>query len=476
MSRPARIAAIVTGSLLGLLVVTVVGLAIYARSDAFHARMQSAASRGLGMQVTLTGPLHIGFFPSPSVTLHDVQVRNRGVDVAQVQEAYVRYRWLPLLRRDPEVERVVVKGARVLIRKGTDGTLDLVRSTPPVHKRAHGPIEIVATDSVIRYEEAKGRAWVEADACDAKVHEVHTEAPDERRALERLSFSGADLECKTLSASKFTGSDLKLHGAAPGKGVYILQPITLEAFGSRASGEFHGQFAGDQESYAAALSVPDVQISRILGDMGFRQFADGRVDLAGNLAYQGVSHKDLLKSVTGDVSFHGSAVTLQGYDLDKELTRFERTQRFDLADVLGLFVVDGAGILATKGYDYADLIRKRRGGVSHIHVLVADLQVSQGVVRTQDVAMSTDTHRMAAQGKLDLSTDDFDHVTLALVDAKGCPIAEDQLQGSIRAPKLKKPSVIHTLAGPVRRLANKAEDTFTTRGCHVFYDGSVKPY
>jgi AsmA protein len=219
-----------------------------------------------------------------------------------------------------------------------------------------------------------------------------------------------------------------------------------------------------------------VHISRVLGDLGFRQFADGRVDLSGDLAYQGASHQDLLKSVTGGVSFHGTGVTLQGYDLDKELKRFERTQRFDLADVLGLFVLDGAGVLATKGYDYADLINKRRGGVSHIHDAVVELKVSQGVVHAEDVAMSTDTHRMAAQGQLDLATDDFDNVTLALVDAKGCVIAQGQLDGSIRKPKLKKPGVLRTVAGPVRRLVNKGEDLFTKNGCSVFYDGSVKPY
>jgi hypothetical protein len=83
---------------------------------------------------------------------------------------------------------------------------------------------------------------------------------------------------------------------------------------------------------------------------------------------------------------------------------------------------------------------------------------------------------MAAQGSLKLTTDDLDHVTLALVDAKGCPIAEEKLDGSIRKPKLAKGNVLHTLAGPLRRLANKSEDLFTKNGCTKFYDGSVLPY
>jgi AsmA protein len=459
-----------------VILLAVVGLAAYARTDAFHAKLQRAASRGMGMQVSLRGSLSIGLFPSPNITLEDVHVQNRGVAVGAVDEAYIRYRWIPLFHRDPELETVVVKGAHVLIRKGTGGTLDLVRSMPPVHIRAHGPIEITATDSVIRYEDAKGRGWVEAEGCDAKVHQVYSEKPDGRRALERLSFSSADMACKTVNASRFTGTDLKVSAVAPGKGVYDLQPITLQAFGAPATARFHGEFKGDDESYVAAVDVPDVQVARILSGLGFNPIAEGQVSLSGDMAYHGESHRDLLESVNGHIAFHGSGITLQGYDLDKEMTRFERTQRFDLADVLGLFVLDGAGILATKGYDYDILIRKRRGGVSHVHELVADMQISDGVVHTQDVAMSTDTHRMAAQGSLQLTTDDLDDVTLALVDAKGCPIAEEKLAGSIRKPKLAKGNVLRTIAGPVRRLANKAEDVFTKNGCTPFYDGTVKPY
>ena len=476
MRRPLKILSIVAGVIVAVIILAIAGLAAYARTDAFHAKMQAVASRGMGMQVSLDGSLHIGLLPSPNVTLQDVHVQNRGVALGSVDEAYIRFRWAPLFRRDPELETVVVKGAHLLIRKGSDGTLDLVRSTPPVHKRAHGPIEITATDSVIRYEDAKGGGSVEAQGCDAKVHQVYTEKPDGRRALERLSFSSAEMSCKTVGAAKFTGTDLKVSAVAPGKGVYDIQPITLQAFGAPATAQFHFETSGGDESYAAAVSVPDVQIANILNGLGFRPIASGQVSLSGDMAYHGKSHRDLLTTVTGSAAFHGTGITLQGYDLDKEMTRFERTQRFDLADLMGLFVLDGAGMLATKGYDYGELISKRRGGVSHVHELVADVQISDGVVHAHDVAMSTDTHRMAAQGNLKLTTDNLDNVTLALVDAKGCPIAEEKLAGSIRRPKLAKGNIFRTIAGPVRRLANKAEDVFTKSGCTPFYDGAVKPY
>ncbi|HEX2667235.1 MAG TPA: AsmA-like C-terminal region-containing protein, partial [Gammaproteobacteria bacterium] len=253
------------------------------------------------------------------------------------------------------------------------------------------------------------------------------------------------------------------------------QPMTWNAFGTKASGAFRIRLAGDDECYALALDVPDVQVGQLLQDQGFKRFADGKVGLSGNLAYQGRSHKDLLKSVTGDILFRGDSVTVYGYDLDKLLRKFERTQKFDLADLLGLFVGNGGGIVATKGADYAQLLQYR-GGVSHVHVLVAKVKVAQGIVSAEDVAASTDTHRIAAKGAVNLLTDNFEHVTIALVDAKGCSLAQDNMEGPIRKPKMQKPNVFKVVAGPVRHLVHKADELFSTKGCPVFYDGEVKPF
>lgn len=476
MKRSLKICSYTVLTIVAVSILTFIALAIYSRTDSFRHLMQGVVSRGLGMQVELAGPMRIGLIPSPNVMLHDVSIVNRGVNAGSIGEAYIRFRWWPLFHGDPEPVVITVKDPHILIKKGTDGTLDLIGNAPPSkHERAHGPIEVTVTGADIRYEDPKGRNPIEGDGCDLTAHDIQSAIPDGRRMLLLVTFSGADLSCGSIKAGKFSGSDLKLHAEEKVGGALDLQPITLKAFGTQASGGFRVQLTGDDESYSAALEVPDVQVGQILQDYGFRKFADGKVGLSGNLAYQGRSHKDLLKSITGDILFRGDSVTVYGYDLDKLLREFERTQRFDLADFLGLFVGDGTGILATKGVDYAQLLRYR-GGVSHVHVLIAKVKIADGIMSTQDVAASTDTHRIAAKGAVNLLTDNFEHVALALVDAKGCAIAQDNMEGPVRKPTMQKPNVLKVVAGPVRHLANKADDLFTEKGCPIFYDGEVKPF
>jgi AsmA protein len=182
----------------------------------------------------------------------------------------------------------------------------------------------------------------------------------------------------------------------------------------------------------------------------------------------------LTQSLSGHAFLYAKEIELHGYDLDGELSRFESSQHFDLLDLGAVFYAGPLGLVATKGYDFASI--KRKGGTSHIHVLVARVKVEKGVATAEDVAMSTDRYRMAAQGAVDLPKQEFDDVTAAVVDAQGCVIAEQKISGTFKKPKLQKQSMLKVLTGPFRTLGRKAKSLVSKPGCKVFYSGSVIPY
>lgn len=470
MRRPLKYLSIALASLLALFLLATLGLARYARTGAFHARIETAASRGLGMEVR-AGALGLGFLPTPHLTLHDVRVRNRGVDVAAIDVMHVRFRLFPLLQRRAEPATLDLDGLHLLVKKGEDGVLDLVRSQPPAHKRAHGPMEIRVEDASVRYEDAKTGAWVEAAGCEARAHDVRTEMPDGRPGLQRVSLTG-DIACKQVRAPKFAGTDFKA-GISAGGGVYAFEPVSLQAFGAEGRGSLHADVV--QWRYTVDLAVPQLDVARFIRDMGLRQLGEGSVAFAADIAAQGKDRDEVVKSASGSLSLQGKELKLEGYDLDGELKRFEHSQRFSLVDMGALFYAGPLGLAATKGYDFSR-IKGPGGGTSPIHVLLSDWKVKHGVATASDVAMSTDTHRMALQGKLDFNSESFDGVTVAVVDAQGCVIARQDISGSFTRPKLEKPDILAALTAPVRRLVNKGENLLTQRGCKVFYSGSVKPY
>ena len=89
--------------------------------------------------------------------------------------------------------------------------------------------------------------------------------------------------------------------------------------------------------------------------------------------------------------------------------------------------------------------------------------------------MVTYENRIALQGKLDFVNERYDDVTVALIDAKGCVLVEQEMRGSFHNPEVEKPSMLQSLAGPALELLKQGKDFLTGAECDVFYTGSVAP-
>jgi hypothetical protein len=87
--------------------------------------------------------------------------------------------------------------------------------------------------------------------------------------------------------------------------------------------------------------------------------------------------------------------------------------------------------------------------------------------------MATKKHRVALTGRVNFVSEQFDDVTVALVDARGCARVKQKIHGPLRKPVVEKPSVLTSLAGPALNLLKQARDLFTDEPCELFYTGSV---
>lgn len=98
MSKTRKIILFSVGALIGLLVIATVALRLFVDTNTYKPRLEATASSALGMEVKVDGQLGIGFFPDLRVTLDDVHIRNRGMDVAFAKEARLGIELLPRSR------------------------------------------------------------------------------------------------------------------------------------------------------------------------------------------------------------------------------------------------------------------------------------------------------------------------------------------------------------------------------------------
>ena len=113
MPRSHRFILFAVVGFVGLVVLVAVALLLLVDANVYKARLEATASEASGMEVNIGGKVGIGFFPALHVTLGDVHIRNRGVDLASAREASLGIDLLPLLKNEVRIEKIALKQPRL---------------------------------------------------------------------------------------------------------------------------------------------------------------------------------------------------------------------------------------------------------------------------------------------------------------------------------------------------------------------------
>jgi len=199
----------------------------------------------------------------------------------------------------------------------------------------------------------------------------------------------------------------------------------------------------------------------------------GKGDLAALLTIK-EKGRTLIKNLNGTFSLRGDNLTTHTVDLDKILSAYESSQKFNLVDVGTFFIVGPLGNVALQGYRYGNLYYQSQGGQGTIVRFVSHWNIKNGEAVAADCALATLHNRIALTGKLNLVSRKYDKVTVALLDHKGCAILTQTISGSFGHPQIGAANAVESLAGPVLDLYRKAKRFVQAGHCKVFYDGSVQ--
>src|SRR5262245_55782771 len=111
-------AALVT-ALLGIVVLA--SLAWLLDPSAHKARIEETASRTLGMDISVNGPLSLRWRPRPHLVLRDVHARKHGADILVAREAVLGLELTALFGGAPRVRSVALHDGTFVIVRDRDG-------------------------------------------------------------------------------------------------------------------------------------------------------------------------------------------------------------------------------------------------------------------------------------------------------------------------------------------------------------------
>jgi AsmA protein len=473
MSKPLKIILMAASGLIVLLVFVAGTLLLFVDADTYKPRLEAAASRALGMDVRVGGQMGIDLFPGLHITLEDVHIGNPGADVAIVKEARVGIDLLPLLKKEVRFGSIALKYPSISIERDRDGNFNFEKP-----QSAGGTLPALAlpkislSEGTLLFANKQSGQGLEALDCSLKIDQLRRSGGKSSDLVKGLSLT-ANLACSEIRRNGFTVSDLKMSVAGK-DGVFDLKPVTMTVFGAQGSGSIRADFSDALPRYGVRYALPQFRIEEFFKTLSPQKVAEGSMDFFANLSMYGKTVDKIRQTTKGQILLRGENLTLNGRNLDQELSRFESSQNFNLVDVGAFFFVGPLGLVVTKGHDFASIFQGS-GGRSEIRTLVSDWKVERGVAQAQDVAMATNENRVALRGGLDFVNDQFSDVTVALLDAEGCVKVEQSIRGSFQTPVLDQPNFLRSLTGPVLNLYERGRDLFPGGECEAFYTGSVAP-
>ncbi len=456
------------------LVLAILALAIawFLLPEYSKSELERSASNALGMQVTIGGGVKVRLFPSVGVTLEDVRIRNHGAEWLAAQETRIGIEWVPLLHRQIKIARVGLMHVTLTLEQGRDGKFNFEGSSastsmlPPFDSD-----DVSLADVTVLYTDRQnGNQW-RAGPCDVQASRLTMLDMPATDLMKGLVVT-AKLSCRQIQTRKLLMTDVKF--ALEGKqSLFEFKDITMQAYQGHGSGEVLANFSGRVPTYRVHYLLSRFRIAEFWKTLSEQKIGDGLMDFSTDLTVNGYTVREMTQSSVGTASLRGSDLTLAIGDLDRELSRYESTQNFDLIDVGAFLVAGPLGVAVTKGYDYARVLGSG-GGSSEIPMLVSEWQIERGVALAKDVAMTTKKNRLALHGSLDFVGDRFQDVTVALVDEHGCARVKQNVRGPFAKPDVEKPNVLVSVTGPVRKLLMRAKHLVGGR-CDVFYEGTLPP-
>ncbi len=469
---------VILGLLAGLAAVAVIALLLLVDVNAYKPRIEAAATDALGMELRIQGKAALLLVPSVGISVADVHVRNRGMELAKLGSLRIGVKLIPLLSRQIRITEFVLEKPDVLVEKGKDGRFNF--ETPPRAPRpAPSAAETTALflrDSAVRggrflYVDRKTGSRMELDGVDLTIRDLSLRGNAGGGLVKTLSFTG-DLRIGGFRAGNVLASDFRAAIQAT-DGIFHVRPVTMRMFGGSGKGEIDADLSGDSNAVTVRYTLSGFRAEDALSTISRKNIVSGPLSISPDLSFRGKNAEAMIRSMSGTVSLSGENLAVRGLDIDETLTKVSESQKVGIADVGAFLLAGPLGTLATKGYEVGGIYTSTRGGETRITRLVSDWSISGGVAEARDVAFATRKNRIALKGKLDIANGRFAGVTVASLDEKGCVKLRQGINGPFRDPTLDKVSTLQSAAAPLLGLFAETKKFITRGECEPFYTGTV---
>ncbi|MFZ3137970.1 MAG: AsmA family protein [Thermodesulfovibrionales bacterium] len=464
----------ILGGVAAALVLAVVVFTLTFDINSYRPRIEAAASGATGLDVRINGKMGLSFLPF-GVSAKDIHVANKGGEIISLENLKLGAEFMPLLKKQLKVTSCELVNPAVTIVKDADGKYNFEsaekKSTKGQPGAAFSLNDLKLSKGVLVYLDKKTGEKTEFKDFNLSIKDLSV-VDTSGKIIKDIAFTG-NMDCKEVRKRDLKIDNVKSPIKAE-KGVIYFTLLTMDIFGAKAEGDATADKSEVNAVYKINLKVSKLDFEKLQESFGTKKVIGGKGDLYASLTMKEKGNRNLMSSMDGTFSLRGDNLVIYTMDLDKVLSSYETSQEFNLVDLGAFFIAGPLSTVALKGYRYGDVYNQTRGGQDTITQFISHWEIRAGVADATDCALATHHNRVALKGKLDLVSERYDNVIVALLDDKGCAKFKQRISGSFGSPQVSAVSAVESLAGPIFNLYRKAKRFIQGGKCEVFYNGSVK--
>lgn len=467
---------LIAGCLVVLVIIaSIIRASLFDIND-YKLRIETAASEGIGLDVRVNDKMRLSYFPL-SLSANDVHVANKGIEIFSLRKAKIGVKLIPLLKRQLKFSSCEIEEPTITIVKDAERKYNFENSEKKLTKENTGTgfslKELKLFHGTLVYLDKKSGEKTELKEINLAIKDLSI-GNAAKGVIKNMSFTG-NMYCKAVQIRNLKLDNVKSTIKVE-KGVIYFIPVAMDIFDGKGEGEITAQMTEVDISYKINLKVSRLDFATLVQSLGAKKMIGGKGDLHAALMVKGDGSPNLMRSMDGVFSVRGNNLVTYTMDLDKVLSSYETSQQFSLVDLGAFFIAGPISTIGLKGYRYRDVYKQTRGdqGQGEIKQLISRWKIKNGKAAAVDCALATRHNRVALKGRLDLVSQRYDNVTVAILDDKGCATFKQEISGSISSPKVGAVSVIESLGGPISNLYRKTKRFVQSGKCEVFYKGSVR--
>ena len=467
--------------LFGILIVLIIGLYIAASYTVrnFGPQLENILSEETGYHTEIKGSLSLKLLPGVSFIVNDLRVINNETYLVRVEKAEITVDGKKLFNSVFEITGLTLDKPQVFFDYDTTGMFNFDkpdnqrngRTVKNGEKRHIALQHLTINDGKLIYFDYQHGDTLMARGINVTSDNVKVTGELRKLNAKSINFSGPVLIGSViLNDLRLDSIHWKMDIRA---GKLAVQTSSSHYFEGKQNGRILIDFTKKPllvniQSHIAGLDIGEFREAAHLNDVFF-----GNLDYDVNLSFNTFNWTRALRSMNGEIKFRGKKMLLQGISVEEKILEYKHSRSFDASGLTALFTAGPFGAVLTKDIRFAPLPSEDSVVMENIGSLSADWKIKDGIAQAKDVAFSTEKYRFAVTGDIDLVQEDFNDMTIRLVNKFGCPVLGTKMNGPFAAPELETDAKVSIWAVHIDTFWKDMANS-TRKNCNSIYSGSVK--